>query len=99
MQVRVKIDPVPEGLDDGDNAGLKCFARCSLKIYKKCPDRASAKIAQEPALELAEYPEHLGDREDHLAVGYVQKKCFPYPFTPFPKPLGVARRTKSPCLA
>jgi hypothetical protein len=25
MQVRVKIDPVPEGLDDGDNAGLKCL--------------------------------------------------------------------------
>jgi len=75
MQVRMKIDPVPEGLDYGDNAGLKCFARCSLKIYEKCPDRAAAKIAQEPAFELEKYPEHLGDREDHLAVGYVQKKC------------------------
>jgi hypothetical protein len=25
MQARVKIDPVPEGLDDGDNAGRKCL--------------------------------------------------------------------------
>jgi hypothetical protein len=71
MEVRVKIDPVPEGLDDGDNAGLKCFSCCSLNIYKKCPDRAAAKIAQGPALELKEYSEHLGDYEDHLAVGYV----------------------------
>jgi hypothetical protein len=99
MQVRVKIDPVPEGLDDGDNAGLKCFARCSLKIYKKCPDRAAAKIAQEPALELKEYPEHLGDREDHLAVGYVQEKRLPHPFAPFPKPLGVTGGTEPSGLA
>ena len=94
----VKRLPVPEGLDDGDNTGLKCYSRCSLNIYMKCPDRAAAKIAQEPALELKEYPEHLGDREDHLAVGYVQKKCLPHPFAPFPKPLGVARRTKPPGL-
>jgi len=39
------------------------------------------------------------DREDHLAAGYVQEKRLPHFLAPFPKPLGVARRTKSPCLA
>jgi hypothetical protein len=99
MEVRVKIDPIPEGLDDSHNAELECFTRCSLKIYKKRPDRAAAKIAREPTLELKEYPEHLGDCEDHLAVGYVQEQRLPHPFAPFPKPLGVAGRKKPPGLA
>jgi hypothetical protein len=33
MEVRVKIYAVPEGLDDGDNAGLKWFPRPGLKIF------------------------------------------------------------------
>jgi len=95
----VKIDAVSERLDDGDNTGLECFPRRGLKIEKKRPDRAAAKIAQEPAFELEEEAQHLGDRKDHLAVRHVQKERLPHPLAPFLKTLGMTGGTKPPGLA
>ena len=81
------------------NTGLKCFLRCSLKIEKKRPDRAAVKIAQEPAFELEEYPEHLRNREDHLAVRDIEEEHLPHPLPPFLQTLGMAGRTEAACLA
>jgi hypothetical protein len=39
----------------------------NLEITGQGPEGAAAKIPQELALELEENPQHLGDREDHLA--------------------------------
>ncbi len=65
---------VSERLDDGDNPGFEGRPRHSLKIEEKRPDGTAAKIAQEPALELEEEPQHLGNREDHLAVRDIEKE-------------------------
>jgi len=45
----------------------------------------AAKIAQEPAFELKEDPEHLGDREDYLAVRNIQEERLPHPRRPGPR--------------
>ncbi len=89
MQMRMKIDAIAERLDGGDNPGLKRRPRHGLKIKEKRPLGTAAKIPQEPAFELEENPEHLGNREDHLAVRNIQKKRLSNPFTPFLKPLGM----------
>jgi hypothetical protein len=65
----------------------------------KRSDSTAAKIAQEPALELEEKPQHLGNREDHLAVRDIEKECCPHPLPPFLQTLGMARRAKTPGLA
>ena len=58
--------------------------------------RAAAKLPQEPALELKEYPEHLEDREDDLAVRNVQEERLPHPRRPGPRlcPVVYFRRTR-----
>ena len=86
----MEIDAVSERLDDRDNTGLECFPRRGLKIEKKRPDSAAAKIAHKLALELEEEAQHLGDREDHLAMGDIQKEFFPHPLAPFLKAFDVA---------
>jgi hypothetical protein len=86
-------------LDDGNDTGLECFPRASLKIEKKRLDRAAAKISQEPALELEEDPAHLRHREDDLALQDIQKKRLPHPLPPFLKPVGVTGGAKAPGLA
>jgi hypothetical protein len=42
VEVRTKVDPVPEGLDNGDNPGLKRRPRRGLKIEEKRPDGIAA---------------------------------------------------------
>jgi len=56
MEMGMKIDAVPEGLDDGDNPRLKGRPRHSLKIEEKRPDATAAKIPQEPALSRILFP-------------------------------------------
>ena len=99
MQMRVEIDPVAEGLDDGDNPGLERPPRHGPQINENRPDRTAAEIPQKPALELEEDPQHLGDREDHLAVRDAQEERLPHPHAPLLQPLGMARGTKAPRLA
>jgi hypothetical protein len=64
VEVRVKIDPVPKGLDGRDDAGRKRAPGQDLEVTDQGPEGAAAKIPQEPALELEEDPQHLGDGED-----------------------------------
>jgi hypothetical protein len=51
--------------------------------------------SQELALEFEEYPEHLRNREDHLAVGDIEEKRLSHPFPPFLQPLGMTGRTEA----
>jgi len=95
----MKIDPVPERLDDGDNPRLEGRPRHGLKIEEKRPDGTAAKLPEELALELEEDPEHLRDREDDLAVRNIEEERLPHPLAPLLQPFGVARGTKSPRLA
>jgi len=82
-EVGVEIDPVPERLDDGDHPRFEGRSGHDLKISNKRTDGAAAKIPQELALELEEDPQHLGNREDDLAVRDVQEECLPHPIPPF----------------
>jgi hypothetical protein len=43
-------------MDDGNDTGLECFPRASLKIEEKRSDGTPAKLPQELALELEEHP-------------------------------------------
>jgi hypothetical protein len=95
----VEIDAVPERLDDGDNAGLERRPGRSLQIEEKRPLGTAAKIAQEPALELEEEAQHLGDREDDLAVRDIEEERLPHPLAPLLQPLGMARMAKPSGLA
>jgi hypothetical protein len=74
MEMGVKIDTVPERLDDGDNPRLKSRPRHALKIEEKRPDSTATKLAQELALVLEKNAQHLGDREDDLAVRNVEEE-------------------------
>jgi len=94
--MRVEIDAVSERLDDGNDTGLEDHPRHGLKIEKKRPDGTAAELSQELALEFEEYPEHLRNREDHLAVRDIQEKLLVHPLSPLLQPLGVARRAESP---
>jgi len=94
MEMRVEIDAVPEGLDDGDNPRLERRPGRSLQIEEKRPFGTAAKIPQELPLELEEHPEHLRDDEDHLTMRDVEKERLPHPLAPLLKPLGMARRAK-----
>jgi hypothetical protein len=99
MEMRVGIDTLAEGLDDRDNTGLECFPRRGLKIEKKRLDGTAAKIAQEPTLELEKDAQHLGDREDHLAVWDIHEERLPHPLPPLLKALGMTGGTEPPGLA
>jgi len=99
MEVGVKIDPVPEGLDGRDDAGHKCAPGHEFEVSGQGPEGAAAKIPQKPALELEEDPQYFEDDEDDLAMRDVEKKRLPHPLAPFLKTLGVARRTEPSPLA
>ena len=91
---RVEINAVPEGLDDGDNAGLERRPGRNLQIEEKRPLGTAAKIPQELPLELEEHPEHLGNRKDHLTMRNIQEERLPHPLAPLLKTLGMAGRAK-----
>jgi len=95
----VEIDPVPERLDDGDHPRLEGRSGHDLKISNKRPDRTTAEISQELAFELEEDPQHLGNREDDLAVRDIQEECRPHPIPPFRQAFGMAGGTEAPGLA
>jgi len=92
----VKIDPVPESLDSGDDSGPKRAPGRHLEVTAQGPEGASAEITQQAAVELEEDPQPLGDGEDDLAVRHVQEKRLPHPFPPLLDALGVTRRAESP---
>jgi len=96
MEVHTKIDPVPKGLDGGDDPGRKRAPGHNLEATAQGPERAAAEIAEETAIELEEDPQPLGDGEDDLAMRHIQDKRFPHPFPPFLNPLGMARWAESP---
>ena len=95
MGMGVKVDFLSEGLDGGHHARAKLCAGCGLEVFDEGQDGCPAELPQEPALVLEEDPQHLGDGEDHLAVGNIQKKFFPHPLGPLFDPLGMARWAKS----
>ena len=74
MEVHVEIDPVPKGLDGGDDPGRKRAPGHSthgvivsmstggnrrLKVTAQGPEGAAAEIAEETAIELEEDPQPL----------------------------------------
>ena len=67
-----------------------------LEVSGQGPEGAAAEIAEEPALELEEDPQPLGDGEDDLAMRHVQEKRPPHPLAPLLDPLGMTRRAESP---
>lgn len=79
MQMGMEIYSIPEGLDDGDNAGLKHRPRHGLKIEEKRPDRIPTKVSEELALELEEEAQHFGDDQDHLTVRDIEEERLPHP--------------------
>ncbi|HEX9902444.1 MAG TPA: hypothetical protein VGB72_06245 [Acidobacteriota bacterium] len=70
----MKIDPVPEGLNGGDDAGHKRASGHNLEIASQGPEGRAAEIPQKPTLVLEEDPQHLGHREDDLAVRDIKEK-------------------------
>jgi len=96
MQVGVEIDPVPEGLNDRDDAGRKRAPGHNLEISGQGPKGQAAEISQEPAFELEEDPQHLGDGEDDLAMRDIQNKCLPHPLAPRLNALSVAGGAEPP---
>jgi len=48
---------------------------------------------------LEEYPQHLGNGEDYLAVRCAQDKLLPHPLTPLFTTLGMTGGTKATALA
>jgi len=60
----VSIDPVPKGLDGGDDPGRKRAPGHNLEVTAQGPEGAAAEIAEETSIELEEDPQPLGDGED-----------------------------------
>jgi hypothetical protein len=56
MQVRVKVDPVPEGLDRNDDSGDELFACQGFKIDRKRPGGRTAELSEELTSELKRIP-------------------------------------------
>jgi len=97
--MEMKIDPVPQGLDDGDDAGSKRAPGQGLELTDQGPEGAEAKVPQQPALVLGEGPQHPGDRENHLTVWDIQQKRFPHQLAPLLKALGMGGGAEPPGLA
>ena len=93
----MKLDPVPEGLDGGNDTGRERASAHNLEVTAQGPEGATAEIAQEPTIELEEDPQPLGDGEDDLTMRHVQEKRLPYPFSPFLDPLGMTRNYIEVC--
>jgi hypothetical protein len=74
MEVHVKIDPVPKGLDGGDDPGRKHAPGHNLEVTDRGPEGAAAEIAEETALVLEEDPQHFP-----LFIGHARK---PQAFNP-----------------
>jgi hypothetical protein len=96
MEVGVKIDPVPEGPDGGNDPRRKHAPGHNLEVSGQGPEGAAAEIGEEPALVLEEDPQHLGDGEDDLTVWHVQEKRLPHPLAPLLQTLGMTRGAESP---
>jgi len=60
----VSIDPVPKGLDGGDDPGRKRAPGHNLEVTAQGSEGAAAEIAEETSIELEEDPQPLGDGED-----------------------------------
>jgi hypothetical protein len=95
MEVRVKVDPIPKGLNRGDDARRDIFLCHSPEVDGQGVDGTATEVAEEIALILEEDAEHLGDGEDHLTVRDIQKECLPHPLAPLLKALGMTRWAKS----
>jgi hypothetical protein len=74
------------------------FSSFSCFLKEKRPDPAAADLSQELALELKEHPQHLVDREDHLAVRNAEEQRLAHPLALFLQTLGMARGAKSSIL-
>ena len=92
----MKIDPVPKGLDGGDDPGPKRVPGHHLEVTVQRAEGATAEITQEAAIELEEDPQPLGDGEDDLAMRHVQEKRLPHPLPPLLNALGMTRWAESP---
>jgi hypothetical protein len=79
MEVRVKINPVPKCLNGRNDSGHKFAPGHDFEIPAQGSESQAAEIPQEPPLILEEHPQPLGDGEDHLAMGHVQKQSLPHP--------------------
>jgi hypothetical protein len=79
VDMGVEINFLSERLDDGHNPRAKLGAGRGPQVGEECLNSRLAERAQEPALALEENAQHLGNREDNLAVGDIQKECLPHP--------------------
>ena len=70
--MHVEIDPVPKGLDNGDDSGRKHAPGHSLEATAQGPEGAAAEIAEETAIELEEDPQYfhhlLDDQPEKTAL-------------------------------
>jgi hypothetical protein len=56
MEVDVKIDPVPEGLEDGDDSWPERAPGHHLEVTVQGPEGRAAEIAQQAPVEFEENP-------------------------------------------
>ena len=96
MNMRMKIDPVAEGLDARNHTRHKLRASRCLEVFEERSYGRMRERSQEPALVLEENPQHLGNCEDHLSVRNIQKECLSYPLAPLLQPLGMTRGAEAP---
>jgi hypothetical protein len=68
MEVHVEIDPVPEGLDGGDDPGRKRAPGHSLEVTAQGPEGAAAEVPQEPSRNAPRIPRRSA-RNDGKAPG------------------------------
>jgi len=85
MEVRVKIYPLSEGLDDGHHPGAKLSTGCGLEVVEEGLDGRLAELSQEPPLILEEDAQHLWNNKNNLTVRDIQHKLLPHPLTPLLK--------------
>ena len=83
----MEADPVPKGLDGYNDIGDELIARQGFKVDREGLDGRPAELPQEPAPELEEDPQRLGDREDDLAMRDIQEERLPHPRRPGPRAL------------
>ena len=95
----MEVDPLPKGLDCGEDAGDKTFAPQGLEVDRKALGGATAEIPKEPTSELEEDPKRLGNDENHLSMRDIKKERFQHPLFPLLKPLSMTRRAEAPGLA
>jgi len=95
----VEVDLLAEGLDGRDHTRDEIFPGPGLEVGRQSVDGAAAELPKEPALELEEDPQHLGNSEDHLAVRHVEKERLSHPFPPLLESLGMEGGAEAPCPA